>query len=86
VSEEKESSYFLGMKVVRHRSNRVLKVTGQRYADELLEEFRMQECNEVKTPEEVSKKLTKEMSPANVADRERMMGVHTGRWWERCYI
>jgi len=75
VSEEKELSYFLGMTVVRDRSNRVLKVTGQRYVDELLEEFRMQGCNEVKTPEEVSKKLTKEMSPTNVADRERMVGV-----------
>jgi len=82
VSEEKDLSYFLGMTVVRDRSNRVVKVTGQRYVDELLEEFRMQvlECNEVKTPEEVSK-IQQMWLP-----EKGWWEYHTGSWWERFYI
>lgn len=47
----------------------------QRYIDELLQRFKMTECNPVATPFDGNQRLSKEMSPIDDDERQRMASI-----------
>lgn len=63
----------LGIRVTR--GNGTVAVDQERYINELLEKFKMTECNPVLTPMDLNQKLSREMSPRTEEDRERMKQV-----------
>jgi hypothetical protein len=63
MSDSGELSYFLGIQVQRDRAKKKLHLNQERYIHEILERYRMTDCNPTGTPFEISVRLTTDMSP-----------------------
>ena len=67
------ASKVLGMRVTRGDGKVML--DQEQYINELLQRFNVAECNAVSTPADPTQKLTKEMCPSTVEEREQMAKV-----------
>ena len=69
------SSYLLGIKIDYDRENRIMKLSQRQYIIDMLNHFRLSECNPVTTPMDPSAKLSKAMCPKSEEEREEMRNV-----------
>ena len=69
------SSYLLGIKIDYDRENRVRKLSQRQYIIDMLNRFRLSECNPVTTPMDPGTKLSKEMCPKSEEECEEMRNV-----------
>ena len=58
-----EAQYVLGIQIERNRSARTLSISQAEYVRNVLDRFGMTDCKSVRTPLEISRKLTKEDCP-----------------------
>ena len=67
--------YYLGIKLIRDRENKIIKLSQQRYIDELIDRFKMSNCNDryCATPMETHLKLNKSMCPSTEDEKRDMI-------------
>lgn len=65
-------SWFLGMHIQRNRSERTLKLSQQRYVQDLLEKYNMTDCKTHETPYNKSVVLSKSMCPTTDEEKQAM--------------
>ena len=70
-----EASYVLGVKITRDRSKRLLALSQETYVRKVLERFNMTNCKGIDTPVEKNINLSKEMSPKNSDEKEKMKNI-----------
>ena len=70
-----EASYILGMKITRDRKNGKLWIDQQRYVNEVIRRFNMEESNPISTPLDVNQKLSKQQCPSTKEEIEYMRSV-----------
>ena len=75
MSDLGELSYFLGMEFKRDRETRRMHITQQKYTLEMLEKYNMVDSKPLSTPQDMSVKLSKTMSPATAEEIEEMSSV-----------
>lgn len=68
-----EAKQILGMRITRQDG--AIMLDQQRYIEELLRRFKMDNCNPVSTPAEVNHRLTKGMSPTSEEEKRKMSNV-----------
>jgi hypothetical protein len=68
-------SCFLNIEVIRDRSNRKTWLRQQQYAEEILSEFRMSDCNTTATPEMPNSRLHSGQGPQTEAERIQMSKI-----------
>lgn len=68
-----KAEQVLGMRITRAED--AVMLDQQRYIDELLRRFNMIECNPVATPVDGNQRLSKEMSPKDECEKQRMTSV-----------
>jgi len=69
ISDGGELQFFLGLHVFRDRAAKTLHIHQRSYIRNMLENFGMEQCAAVKTPQDVSVKLSKGMSPSTEEER-----------------
>jgi hypothetical protein len=75
MSDSGELSYFLGIQVQRDRAKKKLHLNQERYIHEILERYRMTDCNPTGTPFEISVRLTTDMSPQTTQEIKEMQHI-----------
>lgn len=70
-----EVSSILGMNVERDRQKGILTIDQSHYISEVLERFRMHDCNPVSSPMDHNQKLTADMCPATDEERAKMKDI-----------
>lgn len=70
-----EAAFCVGLRITRDRQNGIISLDQQRHIMDLLIKFQMVNCNTVSTPMDPNQKLSKEMSPKTLAEREEMAEV-----------
>lgn len=60
-----EAKKFLGLDIIRDRPNKTIYLSQRQYITDILQRFRMQDCNPVATPFDNNVKLHTDMTPAN---------------------
>jgi len=66
-----ETSYVLGVKILRDRSRRLLDLSQETYIEKILEQ-QMQTCNHVDTPTKKGSILILSMCPQTSEEKEKM--------------
>jgi Reverse transcriptase (RNA-dependent DNA polymerase)/GAG-pre-integrase domain len=75
IHEQGPTSFLLGVKLERDRKNRMILLSQPAYIDSILQTYRMQDCNTVKTPMSEKARLSSTMSPVSVDEKEDMKNV-----------
>ena len=66
-----ETSYVLGIKILRDRANGVLKLSQRTYIEKILKRLNMHNCSSTKAPIVKGDKFSKAQCPQNDDDREK---------------
>lgn len=75
MTDNGEARYILGMHIERDRKKGIISIDQHKYIGEVLERFRMADCNPVSTPVDTNVKLTKTTVPMSQADRDEMSEI-----------
>lgn len=70
-----ESSYVLGVKILRNRSKRILGITQETYIKTFLNKYNFGECKPMDTPTQRGIALSTEMGPKTPEERTKMKGI-----------
>ena len=70
-----ETSYVLGIQIIRDRKSRILQLSQEQYIDKILIRFYIDSSNPIDTPIHKQTKLSKKMCPIN--DEEKKNGAQT---------
>ena len=70
-----ELKYYLGLEISRDRNRRKLQISQQKYIDDLLAKFNIENCNTVKTPRDNNVTLTPIQDGENKADVKRYQSI-----------
>lgn len=70
-----ELEWFLGMRILRDRSKKLLWIDQEQYAEKLLEKFGMMDSRPVATPLDPSIRLSNDMCPTTEEERQEMDSV-----------
>ncbi|RVX18823.1 Retrovirus-related Pol polyprotein from transposon TNT 1-94 [Vitis vinifera] len=70
-----ETSYVLGIKILRDRANGVLKLSQRAYIEKILKRFNMHNCKSTKAPIVKGDKFSKARCPQNDDEREEMRTI-----------
>lgn len=72
ITDLKEAKTFLGIEISRDRVKGTIRLTQQKYANKLLEDFKMLDCKGKATPMALEVKLSKQDSPSNEQELSMM--------------
>ncbi|KRZ17343.1 Retrovirus-related Pol polyprotein from transposon TNT 1-94 [Trichinella zimbabwensis] len=64
-----DGSYFVMLEIHRNRSKSTIAISQRNYMEEILDKFNMQSCKPVASPGDLSMKLSKDMAPSTVYER-----------------
>ena len=67
--------YCLGIQVDRDRIGRVIRLSQQRYIENVLRKFSMDQCNSISTPLDIGHRLSKSQSPQSKEEEESMLSI-----------
>ncbi|RVW40204.1 Retrovirus-related Pol polyprotein from transposon TNT 1-94 [Vitis vinifera] len=70
-----ETSYVLGIKILRDRANGVLKLSQRTYIEKILKRFNMHNCSSTIAPIVKGDKFSKAWCPQNDYEREEMRTI-----------
>ena len=70
-----ETSYVLGIKILRDRANRVLKLSQRTYIEKILKRFNMHNCSSTRAPIVKGDKFSKAWCPQNDYEGEEMRTI-----------
>lgn len=70
-----EAAFILGMKITRDRKDGKLWVDQERYLQDILKRFNLEDCNSVDIPVDVNQKLSSEFSPTTPDEKAEMKDV-----------
>ena len=71
-----DAHYCLGIQILRDRSKKQVRINQSKYIEDILNRFKMQDCNPILTPMDPGAKLSTEMSPKDDQNEiERMKKV-----------
>lgn len=68
-------SYLLGIKVKYNQANRTLKLSQRQYIVDMLNRFKLTNCNSVTTPMDSGTQLSKALCPKSEEEREEMRNI-----------
>ena len=66
---------FLGIRVSRDRKMNKLWIDQEKYANEVLEKYRMENCKPISTPLDANHNLSKDMSPQTEEEKQFMQNI-----------
>ena len=70
-----ETSYVLGVKIVRDRAKRLLGLSQETYIKRMLERYHMQDSKPMDTPVDKSLSLSRDMCPKTLEEKEKIFRV-----------
>ena len=70
-----QAHFVLGIEIIRDRTTRTLSISQQRYIDNVLRRYNMQDSRPISTPMELKAKLTKSQSPQTEAEAAAVRDV-----------
>ena len=70
-----ESSYVLGVKIIRDRSKCLLGLSQETYIKKMLQRYQMHDCKPMDTPFERNLSLSLDMCPKSPEKKEQMSKV-----------
>ena len=65
----------LGLKITRDRKRGKVWIDQQKYIEDTLEKFNMNDCNPVRTPADSNQKLNSSVSPTSKDEKQRMRNI-----------
>ena len=70
-----DPNYYVGLEIRRDRENKRIKINQNRYIKTILERFGMTDSKAVRSPGDPSNKVSKEMEPTTLVEKEQMEKV-----------
>ena len=70
-----EIHYILGMQITRDREKHMISLSQQKYLENILQRFGMEDCKPLATPLDSNSKLSRDMSPQIPKEVKEMMGI-----------
>lgn len=73
--EQGPTSFLLGVKIERNRTDRTISLSQPAYIDSILQTYRMQDCNAARTPMAEKARLSSTMSPVSDEEKNEMKSI-----------
>lgn len=70
-----EVQFCVGIRITRDRQNGIIHIDQERHILDLLAKFNMSDCKPVSTPCDINKKLTIEMCPVTLSEKQDMANI-----------
>ena len=76
-----ETSYVLGIQIIRDRKSRILQLSQEQYIDKILIRFYIDSSNPIDTPIHKQTKLSKKMCPINDEEKKNVAQTLCSSCW-----